>query len=791
MKDAVKNISSKYYKENKGRNRLVVLAIILSTCLFTSICIFVSSINHSMKMERYRTLGGQHMILFNLNDEQIEKVDLFQRTDEFGKLNEIGEVLSEKLQENKQSVKLVYKDQSVLKFNGMSLNKGKYPVESDEIVAESRVIENLGGQGEIGENIKITYSLGNSTETKEFKVVGILREKSYKKRARVGEIVLSENFVSNMGINEFDVYVKMKGIGSSNITESCFKLQRLLELNEEQVKVNLMLINDISIDPTAVIGGGMVGLLVILVVTVVIYNIFYISVRERVNILGLLSAVGTTRKQISKIIKNEGRRAALIGIPFGIVTGYVLSYIIIPLTMSNINIEIHSTPFIIPLVALIAYLTVALGMRKPIKIASKVSPIEAVKYTGAENLGKKKGRKSYKKVDVRTLAKENFLRNKKRTVMTILSLSLSGILFITASTILSSMSIDSLLYGRFIGEHRIVLNRQDIFDVEVNPIKDEFIEKIKKIDGVKDVMLFKYRTGKKIDMDITKRESEFELYGYSDSTLDKLQKYVIEGKIDKEKMKKGNGIVLFNRNNSYSLGHKIQRSEIEINSGKEYINEYEVIAIVDELPTRVFGYSKGITGITHADNMPRNYNDKYIGMEIDAKNGYTESVGNELEIICNGNPSLEFGGMVTAKKDINKELMGLKSIIYALVIVIGVIGILNMVNTMVTSILSRKKEFGLLQAIGLSNKGLSRMIQLEGIYYAAISSIISVGGGTIVGKYAFKLFKTEAEYAIYKYPLVAVISTVGILFLLQLSIIYFVKGSIGKDSIVERIRHNV
>ncbi len=789
MKNTINNISKKYYKENKGRNRLIIIAIILSTCLFTSICIFVSSINHTIKMDKYSMVGGQHMILFDLNKEKQEKVELFQKTDKIGMLKSIGMAESEKLEKSKVNVNVVYMDESVLWFNGMDLDKGSLPKEVYEIAAESRVLKNLGGDGVIGENIKISYSTQEGTVTNEFKVVGILSENRYKRENRVGEVILSKAFVDSLGIDEYVVFVKMKGLGSAVITENCFSLQSLLELDDEKARINFDVINSISIDPSTVLGGGMIGLIVILAVTVVIYNVFYISVRERVNILGLLSAVGTTNKQIKKIIKNEGRRAALIGIPLGIGVGYLLSYIIIPLTMSNINMKIYSNPIIIPIVALTAYITVALGMRKPIKIASKVSPIEAVKYTGVEDIGRKKKRKSYRQVDVKALAKENFVRNKRRTVMTIASLSLSGILFITASTILSSMNVENITYGDFVGEHKILLNRDDMYESEINPIDEEFIKKIKGIDGVKDLMLYKYRPGSRTDISILERESNFPLYGYDDSTLDKLEEYVIEGELDREKLRNGNGIILFNRKNVYSLGEEIERREVD-DEGREYINKYEVIAIVNYLPARVGWWSSGIHGITHADNMPRKINDKYIGMEVDTLKGNTEIVGLEMERICKDNSSLEFGGMIRKKKELEKELVGMKSIVYSLVAIIGIIGMLNMINTMVTSILSRQKEFGLLQAIGLSNKELNRMIQLEGIYYATISGIISVLGGSIIGKYAFNAFSTEATYAIYKYPVGAVIATVGIFFLLQSLVIFFVKDSMGKDSIVERIRYN-
>ena len=128
---------------------------------------------------------------------------------------------------------------------------------------------------------------------------------------------------------------------------------------------------------------------------------------------------------------------------------------------------------------------------------------------------------------------------------------------------------------------------------------------------------------------------------------------------------------------------------------------------------------------------------------------------------------------------------------YSLVIIIGVIGFMNLVNTMITSIISRKRELSILQAIGLTNKQLIQMLNLEGIFYVAGTLIMSLTLGNIVGYIAFIIFKnTGASYAIYSYPLSQPLIMIFILVIAQGLISYLLCKNFNKDSLVDRIRYS-
>jgi len=159
--------------------------------------------------------------------------------------------------------------------------------------------------------------------------------------------------------------------------------------------------------------------------------------------MGLLSCIGFTRKQTKKMIMKEGSIFAMIGIPLGTVLGYALSYLVIPMIQLNNPINIKSSIYTVPVVSIIIFITVYISTLKPARYASKISPIELVRYSeGNSKVFKVKKRESNKNV-LSDLAFANLWRNKKRTLLTIISVTLSGMLFIIISTIFSSMSVKS------------------------------------------------------------------------------------------------------------------------------------------------------------------------------------------------------------------------------------------------------------------------------------------------------------------------------------------------------------
>ena len=127
---------------------------------------------------------------------------------------------------------------------------------------------------------------------------------------------------------------------------------------------------------------------------------------------------------------------------------------------------------------------------------------------------------------------------------------------------------------------------------------------------------------------------------------------------------------------------------------------------------------------------------------------------------------------------------------YALLILIAIISLMSLINTMIISITTRKRELGMLQAVGLSDKQLVRMLSGEGLFFTAGTLVLAFTVGNVLG-YRIFLWAKENEFmsvSAYHYPLLETLLLCIALIVGQLLIIFFVKKRVGKESLIDRIR---
>lgn len=127
---------------------------------------------------------------------------------------------------------------------------------------------------------------------------------------------------------------------------------------------------------------------------------------------------------------------------------------------------------------------------------------------------------------------------------------------------------------------------------------------------------------------------------------------------------------------------------------------------------------------------------------------------------------------------------------YAFLGILGAICIMNMINTMIHSVHVRKKELGMLQAVGMSDSQLQLMLQLEGLFYTIGTLIVAVGGGSVAGYPVFIWAKDHGMFNIrnYHYPLTATLIMIAVLVVVQIIMILVIGKSVKKDSLIDRIR---
>ena len=681
-------------------------------------------------------------------------------------------------------------------MTNIKLEKGRLPQKSTEIALEKWVLEKLDVKSALGETIHIEY--GNTSSAADFVLSGILKDSTMHKQQNVSTGLVSKKFVyENLPNVKKDCFVRIKN--HRDVEKSITDVGHSIGIKDKNIIKNSMYIDASGGDPMMLAAFAVIAVIVVLTTVVVIYNIFYISVIERVKQLGLLAAVGATRKQIRKIIFREGLLLSAVGIPLGIILAHIAAFMIGYL-FSQFNIRMKSSPYIVIVCALISLAAVAISLIKPGRLSSKISSVESMKYSGVKISSRKRERVSLKKISIAKIARLNLWRNKKRTIMTMLSLTMSGVLFIIICSVLKSMNVDNMVKHDFKYE----------FDLSVtntygSPLNKKLIDDIKSMDGVKNVYI------KKSTLNVFVDNARSILYGYDDYMLNKLNKYLIGGNISSENLKNRDEVLITGKKDKngsvickYKVGDKIPvsiRKEDSSGNLREVMNKKFTVAGI--LSDNIAGSGWVVGGyefITHKDvftkeefkgSLADDRDNKLTDIYIDIDSSKFETIKSRLKAIVNRDSRIMYESNTDWKKELDDQFMAIEVTAMSFTAIIALIGILNLINTMITSILTRKREYGMLQAVGLSNKQLRKMLQIEGMYYAGISSLLSVVFGTGLGYFCFKLFKKAgADYAEYEFPLIPILAVIVVFILLEILITYLIEGRLKKESIIDRIRYS-
>ncbi|HDF2425806.1 TPA: FtsX-like permease family protein [Clostridioides difficile] len=788
-------IAKSNLKQNKSKSILIIITIILSTLMLSSIGIYIVDAGAYQKENTIKYSGNYQGILANVDEKQADILSNHADVELTGEMNGVG---VEKLEDD-SNISLAYMNEDALKLNSFELIKGKLPTKENEIVLDSGALKALGYKNkDLGEKIKISYNdyKNDKKIEKEFVISGILKTSEISEAGKYYYAIISELYMRNtrdMSQEDFNIYVKFNDKSNLSIEQAKEKLDKIandIGLDTINTAVNENYINALKPDMETIMGGGFVGLVIVLSSILVIYNIFYISIVTKVQEFGKLRAIGATKKQIKNIVFKEGFILAGIAIPIGIILGYVLANIIIKSFM-DIDVKSSRLPVILSVVV-ISFISVVLSLLKPMKVASKVSIVDAVRYTG-NKISNKSKRKGYKNINLKRLSHANLERNKKRTYMTLASLILSGTIFITVSTALESFDAEKMAREHFPYDIEVRLsgyemnsdknpkNNLNILQMD-NPLSKDFFNQIKNMEGIKRI-----ESARSVKIGMEDYDVEFKydlLQSINENDVKSLNKNLIDGKINLERLQTGDEIVITHVDTAKEMGVKAgDKIRLTLYDGDKKIKkEFKVQAIAMGVPS--FGIGKDFIDRT------LKY-DSTSSLGIYTEEGKYQEIKDSIKKIAKNNGFLETD-FIDSRIESNKAVISFIKIMgYTLTGIIGVIGFMNLVNTMITSIVTRKKELGMLQAIGLTNKQLVKMLNSEAMYYTSGMMIGSILFGGILGYIAvIFLKKTGLSCATYSLPIVPILLMIVCILIAQFITTYLIGRSFNKESLIDRVRYS-
>lgn len=451
-------------KASRTRNIVAVVAIVLTSVLFTSLFTIMMSVINGFEEASFRQIGTySHGAFVRLYEGQYKALKDAPEFDAYGTRMLLG--TEEEKPFNKISLEISYCDENAAKWMYLLPTEGNLPEEGTrQAAADKKVLELLGIEPEIGKEFTVAFHVNGREVTRTYLLSGFW---DADRLAPANHILVPQSEVSELVRDNppdvrlghyggcYDLYFMLDNSRHIERTEKKILEERGYQ-NEDRNKdtyikaeINLGYVsahrNQSDMETIALIFG--LVLLIILTGYLVIHNIFCISTASEIPRYGLLKTVGTTKRQIRKIVYMEAFMLAGIGIPIGLALGYGVGIILTPLVtkqLNDITVLVSASPVIFILTVVFALITVLLSGMKPARLAARVSPIEALGYT-EHNTGSLKKRQKSKRVSEYRMACRNIGRNKRKAVITIISLTMAVMVFNITFVITNSFDMDKYL----------------------------------------------------------------------------------------------------------------------------------------------------------------------------------------------------------------------------------------------------------------------------------------------------------------------------------------------------------
>jgi putative ABC transport system permease protein len=858
-RQAVKRLAAKSFRANRTRNTIAVIAIALTALLFTAVfTIGLGMIEDTQRSAMLQAGGDAHGAIKNITEEQYEILKQHPSIVECGRDMSVSYGIDNP-EFLKRHVEMHYIEKNIYPHWFIDITDGKAPETADEILLDQTSLELLGLEAKAGCTVELLLRIhpDDKPVKRTFTVSGVIKPAQ---GMNVGFAIVSEAYAIQYkeemnakgpeyydGVGQLSMHVLFSN--SMNIqkkldriiTDSGFSLD---EGSPDYIESNAnwaYMSDGAESDPMTLIGLGSALLLILTTGYLIIYNIFHISVIRDIRFYGLLKTIGTTERQIRRILRRQAFRLWLFGTPAGLLLGFFTGKFLLPLMLDISRLEgptitaVSPHPWIFIGGALFTVITVLISEQKPARIAAKVSPVEALRYT--EQSGKRKRlKKTTDGGKITRMAFSNLGRNRGRTAVVICSLSLTVILMNSLYTVTSSIDRDGFLSKMILCED--VIGSAALWNYDYRPFDEEtaaeeslsesFISACESQESFDDGGRI-YMTPNHVRLPVESWEipdhvlkdesgapgretpAGFEpyagyetggyfaaLHGIEPFVLSKMT--VVEGETDKdalwEKLQTGNYMIYGVQVDDNNF---VMESDVKHRAGDtitlRYENgdtkKYEIAAVVK-------GHSFSLTNrmindfayYVSAGEFKEHLSDAYLmNFLMDTKEGQAGAMEEFLKSYTSDVEPLMSYESRTMYAGTYDQILGIITLVGSLLTaMIGFIGLLNFINIILTGMETRKREFAMMEAIGMTRRQLVGMLTAEGLYYAALTLIFSLAAATLFSLTALRALGDGIWFVNYRFTLLPVLIVCPLLLLLGAWTPRIVYRLRKQESIVEEIR---
>ena len=831
----VKRLAKNNLKSNRRRSLSMVLAIMLSSFLLFSVFTVGATYLKMQRQQNIRLNGAEFdAIMYGISEEQKEILEENPTVEHYGVVMVSG-VVAETEADKTPGVGLLYADDTYWKkmmAPARKFVKGHYPVEENEVMVTEDALKKCGfSDKKIGDEITFVYEINEKREAKTFRISGI-----WDGYGDTDNFYMSKAFCDKQKLDA--VYYGRCHISFCKKWMSDEAQQAFIDSMKLKKSQRLFYVYEYGNATEIFLGLSGIALVTVLSAYLLIYNIMYLSVAGNIRYYGLLQTIGMTGRQIRQLMQKQLLWIGGIGMLAGILIGAGTSFFLIPVVvktfvsgkeMGAVQVTFH--PVIVLLTVLLTGCTVWYAGRKPTKIAVGSSPVEALEYRVVSSVRKR--HKTRKGSLIVRMALEQLTRNKKKTMVTMLSLAASLSVFLCLITLLHTqsareysynyMGLDMVLKNDTI--NNMVLNRAAEGEEQiqgVHPIlNEELLNEIRQTDGVEEVlptitvptivpwekevtdvwMREFYETWMNIpyEDDIEEYQQHPENFGSSLVGITeedfRALNAEMEQPVDEEAFLSGKTCILY-RHGLFGLDEKELRGK-QI-SCEEYVHPentrtFEIAGMTDVGDyVSLLGFPPTMIVI---DDAVKAFTEKPIVFRVGIR--YAEEYHKETEdaILSNIEESpnktdFSWDSKIEQAENVKAAQGHMMEIGFGIVLILGIIGVMNYINTSVGNMQSRQKEISIMESVGMTERQVKKMLVWEGIFYTSgvLFLTLTVGIGI-----TYAIYQTMNYMgAKFWFPALPFLGATLILFVVCIVVPVWTYQKIEKSgSLVERIRVSV
>ena len=718
-----KKLAGRSIKADKRRSAFVILTIALAVSLMGTLCFLYSA----QQLKTLDGILGQYQAgCGGLTREEVARLVDAGKFEKWGCTVEAGTARHED-----SVLQISYVSPEMIDLMGYGEITGAYPQWENELCVERTFFRYFGLPEEVGQTVVLDLGSGE----KSYTVTGILEAEN---DSRIFTIWIPEAAVD--ASSPYELRFRFAGSQGMELAQLRADIEQFFSemgIPEDRTFYSSSYFGMVDL----YLGNGMevyaAALLIAVVCAIVIYNIFYISVMGKMREYGRLKVLGTTPRQLKRVVKRERRFLTAIAIPLGLSCAAGIALIAVPGYWSwgdNLRSAV--------VVSLLTYGTVLIATRKPMAMAGKVSAIEAIRTTAySQQQGPSVSRQLHRRLTMPRLAWMNFSRNRKKAFVTTLSLGLTGILLLCVSAYANSVDVKEMAQSQFGDRSQYLLQYEDFAGREFvemqreNPLGRTLREELAALPGVDYVTAYSLTCVEIPAISAIPGNSEHEPFvvrGISQEDMAEMYggSGVLEGTADYRQLLDGDGILVCPAGGalkeiyrtSYQVGDTVTLSCYNGQS-----KTYTVMGIVQDVQ---------IGSSSHFFILPEEEL-SVLYPEIADFTGYvnlhTERDSDQLRRTVFGAVSdqrVAISGLDDLSAELERGLRGELARDYGILVFIFVFSLINLANTLITNLLTRQQEFGVFQSVGMSGRQLSNMLSFECLYYVGITLLVTLTLGT-------------------------------------------------------------